>query len=317
MTTNSFTIDGIVTLETKVDGKDITNKYILAAKDSDDIFYILLMNPDNVIAWGSYNTDLNKEPFQIFGTSAVSDDSTISPFLLSGTIDSTLKGYSTVEDSGGLALGPSSTATALTFTPTVTVEKDKIFTGVWYKVFHKGTQDQYGGKCFQPIMTKGKWRGIKPGETEFKSLLFTFIPVNNFIITGDLQTCTSNPEPISLSAFNIWKDWSESTTVPNCLGSSLGKNCVFTIQSVTGKQQTCTDLFGWSYSQTEACGGTTYSSCATGVCVPVGGAMSCSMVRDENLDEKSKGSWVIYLILIIVIALLGFLFVAMKNHRSV
>lgn len=316
MTTNGFTINGVVSDTTNISGVDRKNQYLIAAKDIDNVFYVPLLDSTGIKAWGSFNSNYNSagRTYLTFGAYAPNlQTSTIEAFLFGGMntnsvniVGSELKGYGGVSGSGSSVFGGVVTPEPIDINPTVNVEKDRILLGVWYKFLRKGTQTEYLGSCYPTNAPSGKWRGVGNGSPVLKTLLFTFIPMNNYIVTPD-----STPVSVlSLSAFYTWRYWSDTSNMPKCLGQNPGNNCVFALNRLNepGSTSSASSPFGYSFTSSGNCSGTTYANCSKGgKCLPVGDSMVCSFnssnVESENVGKSSHVTYYIYVILGVVVLL--------------
>lgn len=287
MTTNNFMVEGLVTPTTH----GVRNVFLLVAKDTDDVMYVPVVDSAGRRGWGSSDSKLDTYQTRLLAA-ACPDEKTFSMrFIDLDQRDTTLgTWYSTPGGTPGQALWLSSVEQPLEFRPTVGVEKTRILTGVWYEIYKRNTEILFGGMCFPSVATSGKWRGVGAGVPVFKNLLFTFIPLNNFIVTGDAKTHSLNESPISFTAFNLWKAASTATpgTTPKCLGDDMDAGCVFTINSPGRVLTSDSKLFGYQYSKRQICSGTTYSSCSVGSCAPVAGGMTCYVPKENNTNQPEK-----------------------------
>jgi len=332
MTTNNFTINGVVEETTKINGANVRNAYILVGKDPNDVFYLPVLGKGGLIGWGSNDVSNQADALVGFFGARAPDTTTFS--IESFNFQNSLSGI-TVQSSdtivfgasggtGGHSLAPINKANSdpttyqLSLEPTVNVDKARIQTGIWYKFFTKGTQTQFTGACFPTMLDKGSWRGIKIGPLVDKNLLFTFIPLNNFVLTTSLQNIEKTVDTLSFTAFNTWKMWSKSTTIPSCLGPKPGENCVFSMNGISGVYDTYNDLFGYEFSTEGKCEGTTYSGCSVGTCEPVKGTLLCHLhtVITGDTDSDNK-TWHLYLMigLSVISLILLLLYIRSKNKK--
>lgn len=333
MTTNNFTINGIVQDTTKIDDADVRNAYILVGKDPDNVFYLPVLGKGNIIGWGSNDVSNQADALVGFFGARAPDtkDFSIESFNFQNSLSGvTVQDGDTIvfgakEGTGGHSLAPIPKAGAasktyqLSLEPTVNVDKARIQTGIWYKFFTKGTQTQFTGACFPTMLDKGNWRGIKIGPLVDKNLLFTFIPINNFVITTNLQDIEKTTGTLSMTAFNTWKMWSKSTTAPSCLGPKPGKDCVFSMNGISKVYDTYADLFGYEFSTDGKCQGTTYSGCSGNfVCEPVKGAMTCHLHTvvvngDPSSDNKT---WHLYIMIGLAVLVLAAILWYVRDHHK-
>lgn len=304
MSINGFGINGLVRSKTRVGNSVTSNYFVLAAMDTDNFFYVLYQDFSGRVGWGSGET-VNTDNFGIqnrFGTLApdlnaftmktfIYKDSGPTASLGQSDTPPELQYYGLQDEAGDFALGPAAQPALLSFVPTVNVETDRIFSGIWYKIFVKGTQNQLGGLCFPPLTGNKPWAGISNGKAVFKNLLFTFIPLNNFVAAFSRGACNFAYD-LNKEAFNAWANVGSKSY--NCSGINPN-GCFFTLNNVAGQTiSSCSDLLGYNYTTNGTCSGSTYAVCdENSSCVPTANAtMVCGnrVILQDYAPPPAAGS---------------------------